>query len=104
LWQQGGLVPGEATLIARLLANAGFSNHPAARGLGQGAYLPLERVLADPPALVLAAGGERMLTHPSLRHLRGARYAQLDPSLLYCGGPTIVRAAARLAQVRRNIE
>ena len=81
---------GEETLIARLLDHTGFASHSAARGLGQGAYLPLERVLADPPRLVLAAGDERMLRHPALRRLEGARYGWLDPSLLYCGGPTIV--------------
>lgn len=103
LWQQGGLVPGEGTLIDGLLRNAGFASHSAARGLGQGAYVPLERVLADPPALVLATSRERMLTHPALRHLSGTRYARLDSNLLYCGGPTIVRAAERLAQLRRAI-
>jgi iron complex transport system substrate-binding protein len=103
LWQEGGIVPGAATLISGLLENAGFASHSAARGLGQGAYLPLERVLADPPALVLAAGDERMLTHPVLRHLPRTRYARLDGSLLYCGGPTIIRAAGRLAQLRKAI-
>jgi len=103
LWQEGGIVPGAATLISGLLENAGFASHSAARGLGQGSYLPLERVLADPPALVLAASDERMLTHPVLRHLPKTQYARLDSSLLYCGGPTIVRASARLAQLRKAI-
>lgn len=103
LWQQGGIVPGEDTLIVHLMAHAGFASHSAARGLGQGAYLPLEQVLADPPEVVLAAGGERMLTHPALRGLAGVRYERLDPTLLFCGGPTIERAAERLAQVRRTV-
>jgi iron complex transport system substrate-binding protein len=103
LWQEGGIVPGEDTLIARLLAHTGFASHSAARGLGQGAYLPLEQVLADPPEVVLAAGSERMLTHPVLRTLDGVRYVRLDSSLLFCGGPTVVRAAERLAEIRRSI-
>lgn len=103
LWQQGGIVPGEDTLIAHLLAHTGFASHSAARGLGQGAYLPLEEVLADPPEVVLAAGGERMLTHPALRGLEGVRYERLDPTLLFCGGPTIERAAERLAKIRRDV-
>ena len=103
VWQQGGIVPGRETLIAELLERTGFISHSAARGLGQGAYLPLERVLAEPPQVVLAAGGERMLTHPALRHLHGVRYVRLDPTLLFCGGPTIVRAAQRLAEIRRTI-
>ena len=103
LWQAGGIVPGEETLIARLMRHAGFASHSAARGLGQGAYLPLEQVLADPPEVVLAAGGERMLTHPALRGLEGVRYERLDPALLFCGGPTVVRAAERLAALRDAI-
>lgn len=101
LWQQGGIVAGDGSLIARLLAHTGFANHAAARGLGQAALLPLERVLADPPAVVLTTGDERALRHPALARVPGLRHARLDPSLLYCGGPTIIRAVDRLAQVRR---
>jgi len=103
LWQEGGIVPGEQTLIATLLAHTGFASHSSVRGLGQASYLPLEQVLADPPQVVLAAGSERMLTHPVLRGLQGVRYERLDSSLLFCGGPTVVRAAERLAQIRRNV-
>jgi len=100
VWQEGGLVPGPDTLVARLLANSGFASLSAARGLGQGAYLPLEQVLADPPQLVIAAGDERMEHHPALKHLKGVRYAAIRPNLLYCGGPTIPRLATRLAELR----
>ena len=102
LWQQGGLVPGEGTLAAELLAHTGFASHSAARRLGQGAYLPLEEVLADPPKVILAAGSERAQAHPALRAL-GAPVARIDPSLLYCGGPTIPRLARRLAEVRDSL-
>jgi iron complex transport system substrate-binding protein len=102
LWQTGGIVPGEQTLIARLLAHTGFASHSAARGLGQASYVPLEQVLADPPQVVLAAGSERMLTHPVLRRLDGVRYERLDPALLYCGGPTVIRAVERLAEIRAS--
>lgn len=100
LWQQGGLVPGPDTLAAQMLDHAGFASHSAARGLGQGAYLPLERVLADPPRVIMAAGSERMLAHPVLRQIKGVSVARIDPALLFCGGPTIPRLAKRLAQVR----
>ena len=102
LWQQGGLVPGEGTLAAELLAHTGFASHSAARGLGQGAYLPLEEVLADPPRVVLAAGSERAQAHPALRSL-DVPVARLDSALLYCGGPTIPKLARRLAEVRDRL-
>ena len=103
LWQAGGIVPGERTLVAALLAHTGFASHSAARGLGQAAYLPLEQVLADPPQVVIAAGSERMLSHPALRGLDGVRYERLDPTLTFCGGPTVIRAVERLAQIRERV-
>lgn len=104
VWQSGGIVPGEGTLIADLLRRTGFANAAAMRGLGQADFLPLERVMADPPAVILAAGGhsgeDRMLDHPALQRLPATRRAAFSSSLLWCGGPTIIPAAARLAQVR----
>lgn len=108
VWQSGGIVPGDTTLIADMLRRTGFANAAAARGLGQADMLPLEQVVADPPRVIFAAshgaGNEdRMLAHPALARLHGTQRATLDPSLLWCGGPTIIRAAQRLGEVRRTI-
>lgn len=108
VWQSGGIVPGNDTLIADLLRRTGFSNAAAARGLKQADMLPLEEVLAGPPQLIFAAShgagnGDRMLAHPALAKLNGVRRETLDPSLLWCGGPTIIRAAERLGAVRRSL-
>jgi iron complex transport system substrate-binding protein len=64
--------------------------------------VPLEQVLADPPRVIIASGSERMLTHPVLRRLKGVRYERLDPALLYCGGPTVIRAVERLGAIRNS--
>lgn len=106
IWQSGGIVAGEGTLIVDLLRHTGFANAAAARGLGQADALPLEQLLADPPQLVFAASHgagnqDRMLAHPALARLPDLRRAPLDPALLWCGGPTIVRTVARLGAVRR---
>ena len=108
VWQSGGMVPGQDTMISQLLARTGFANAAGAMGLKQADLLPLERVLAAPPQLILTAGNlhgneDRMLRHPALAGLAGTARARLDPSLLWCGGPTIIRAAERLAQVRRTM-
>jgi len=108
VWQSGGIVPGANTLIADLLGRTGFVSYSARRGMRQADFLPLENVLAQPPALILAAGDahgeeDRMLAHPVLGGLTNTRREKLDASLLYCGGPTIVRAARRLAEVRRSL-
>lgn len=101
VWQAGGLVPGEATLVADLLRHTGFASFSAGRGLGQGAVVPLENVLADPPRVLLSAGEGRMQNHPALTRLAGHR-ATFDTRLTWCGGPTIPEAAARLARIRRQ--
>ncbi|WP_336895581.1 ABC transporter substrate-binding protein [Novosphingobium sp.] len=103
VWEPGGIVPGDSTLIADLLRRTGFTNFAAARGLGQADQLPLEHVLADPPRVVLTAGDTRALHHPALAHLAATTRAPLDPRLLYCAGPTIIPAAQRLAEVRRAL-
>ena len=108
VWQAGGMVPGSDTLIAQLLSAAGFSNAAAARGLRQADLLPLEQVLANPPRVIFTAGNalaneDRLLAHPALRGLTGTLRAPLNPALLWCGGPTIPKALARLREVRRGL-
>ncbi|WP_310534029.1 ABC transporter substrate-binding protein [Novosphingobium sp.] len=105
LWEPGGIVPGDNTLVADVMRRAGLANFTAGKGMKQADYLPLERLLADPPALVLTAGNpraeeNRLLGHPALAWLTKTRREAVDPSLLYCGGPTIIRAARRFAEVR----
>lgn len=102
LWQAGGIVPGEQALVSELMGRAGFDNHTASRGLPQASYLSLERVLADPPDLLLVAGREVGQAHPVLDALAETRRARFDPSLIYCGGPTIIRAMARLRELRAS--
>lgn len=109
VWQGGGIVPGMQTLVADLLDRTGFVSQSAARGMQQADYLPLEAMLADPPRVIFVAGNarsreDRMLTHPALDHLPDTYRARFDPSLLWCGGPTIVRAAQRFAEVRRSLK
>lgn len=102
LWQPGGLVAGENTLIAELLRRTGFSSLSAARGMEQADYLSLERVLADPPEVLLVAGQERMQQHSALAELGKMRRVKFDSALLYCGGPVVIRAVERLVAVREG--
>ena len=71
--------------------------------MAQADYLSLEQVVADPPEVLLVAGSEAGQRHPVLATLPEMRRESFDTSLLYCGGPTIIRAAERLAQIRRGI-
>lgn len=108
VWQGGGIVAGEGTLITALLAHTGFTNAAAARGLSQASHLPLEDMLVQPPRVILAAGNshgeeDRLLGHPALARLKDTTRAPLEPALLWCGGPTIPKTVARLAEVRRSL-
>lgn len=104
LLQEGDIVAGQGSLAHALLIQAGFSSLSAARGLGQGAHLPLEHVLAEPPQVVITAGGGRMQQHPALGAIPGMQHHLFDPTLLYCGGPTIPRALDRLTEIRRSAQ
>lgn len=108
LWQSNGIVPGDDALVSDLLRRTGFASQSAARGLRQADTLPLEQVLVDPPVAILTAatpgdGETRMLAHPALAALPATHRARFDAGLLYCGGPTVIRAVRRLAQIRREI-
>ncbi|MBD3730203.1 MAG: ABC transporter substrate-binding protein [Sphingomonadales bacterium] len=103
LWQPDGIVPGRDQLVSELMARTGFASQSAARGMGQADYLSLESLLADPPRVLLVAGQERMQHHPALRAVPQMQRAEFAPNLLYCGGPTIIRAAQRLGEVRRGV-
>jgi iron complex transport system substrate-binding protein len=105
LWQPGEIVAGEQTLIAELLRETGFSSDAARRGLRQADRVSLESVLADPPQVLLVAGDAAGQRHPVLAgQLKATHIAGFDPSLIYCGGPTIPKARARLAQIRAEAE
>lgn len=105
LWQPGEIVAGERTLIAELLREEGFASHAARRGLEQADAVRLETVLADPPRLLLVAGDAPGQRHPALaKASRSMTVTRFDPSLLYCGGPTIPKARARLREIRAAVE
>jgi len=109
LWEQGGMVPGADTLVSDLMRRTGFANFSAAQGMRQADRLPLEAMIAHPPRVILTAGdpradGDRLLRHPALAGLTGTVRAPFDPALTYCGGPTIVRAVARLVEVRATLK
>ena len=70
--------------------------------------LPIEAMLADPPQVIFSAGDprsneDRMLSHPALEALDQTSRERFDRSLLWCGGPTIIRAAERLNAVRNSL-
>lgn len=114
IWQGSGLVPGKGTLADELLTHTGFHNMSADMGLKKWDILPLEGLLTDPPAVLLAGRADmgagngdanRMLGHPArLKAGNQIKIAQYPSNLLHCGGPVIIRSVERLAAVRRGWE
>ena len=104
LWQGGGIVPGKGTLVSDLMQRGGLSSYAEAREMAQGDYLPLERIAADPPELLLVAGTDRAQRHPLLARIPGMTVATFEPRLFYCGGPSIPKAMDRLRAIFRERE
>ncbi len=104
LWQPGQLVAGEASLVAEHLRWAGFTNYAAEMGLSQADYVTLETVLANPPDVLLVAGDAPGQLHPLLEELPDTFVAEFAPNLMYCGGPVIDKAKARLTEIREQAQ
>jgi iron complex transport system substrate-binding protein len=110
IWQGGGMVPGQGTLANELLQLTGYRNLSAAYGLAKWDVLPLEYLIASPPDVVLSVATgqverDRMLDHPAVQKLATrVAFRNYPFRLLQCGGPTIVEAVVRLAEVRKEME
>lgn len=106
IWQGGGMVPGAGTLADELLRRAGFLNMSAVYGLKKWDVLPLEYLLARPPAVLFSVSGkdarqDRMLSHPVMQRLsRQIAMTSYPSRLLHCAGPTIIDAVNQMAQSR----
>ena len=111
VFQRGGFASGPGTLMDELLRRTGFDNAMTGYGYRRSSEVPLERVVADPPQLLLtgepapgAPGwGERVMRHPALARVSAQmRVVTLPERLMYCGGPNIIPTAALLARARRQ--
>ena len=112
IWQNGGFVAGKGTLQDELLARHGFRNASAQYGLSAWSVLPLETLVRNPPQVIFmptaARGGDVHALDARqklLRHL-GNRTQIVDfpDSLLFCGGPTIMKVSAILTKTRNSIQ
>ncbi|MDG2534973.1 ABC transporter substrate-binding protein [Sphingomonas sp. HITSZ_GF] len=112
VWIGGNMVSGEGNLLDEMLRRAGFSNQAAHYGLQFTGTLPAERIVADPPRVMLVPDGQGRdsasraaeLRRRALAHARGrVSEAAFPRSLVNCGGPVIAGAMTRLAQIRRAV-
>lgn len=100
IWLGGGGRSVAATgLEAQWMALAGLKQRPL-----RGDRVPLEILIASPPALVLRSdyragqysNGQRWLTHPAARHAAGVRTLPTDGRRWTCLGPLLIDEIERL--------
>jgi iron complex transport system substrate-binding protein len=103
IWLGGGGRTVPATgLEAQWMALAGLRQRPLT-----GDRVPLETLIASPPALLLRSdyragqysNGQRWLAHPAARHSAGLRSLPTDGRRWTCMGPLLIEEIERLRRV-----
>lgn len=112
VFQPNGFAAGHGTLVDEMMRRAGFVNVAERYGLKKWGNVSLERLLDDPPEVLLAGQAtpnaptfaERILNHPALASVAPRMTRAVFPErLLYCGGPVLIDTAAALAIARRQV-
>lgn len=103
LFISGDLANGSGTLLDDLLHRAGFRNAAADYGLTYTGRIPLERLVAHPPAVVIAPDTHGRTSALRRRLLPNVPQASFPRHLINCGGPAIVPALARLRAIRASL-
>jgi iron complex transport system substrate-binding protein len=101
VYQRRGYVTGGDTLTGELLSVAGFTNDGGPLAGKYGGFVPLERIVADPPDYIVVSSaitraedqGSALLDHPALAALYPPdRRIPLPDKLTACGGPSLPAA------------
>lgn len=109
IYQSGGFASAPGTLMDEMMRRAGFENAAARYGLKRTGNVPLERLVADPPDVLLAGEkapgaptwADRVLAHPALARVAGRMHrASFPQQLTFCGGPVLIETARMLASAR----
>lgn len=98
----GSFANGTGNLIDALLTTAGFRNAAADHSLVYSGTVPVERLVARPPQVVIATEEGRS-TALRRRLLPGVVEAAFPRTLVNCGGPSIPPALARLRAIRDSL-
>jgi iron complex transport system substrate-binding protein len=108
-YQAGGFATAHGTMMDEMMRRAGLDNAATRYGLKRTGNVPLERLIADPPDLLLAGEArpgaptwaDRVLRHPALAHAAPRMHRATFPQrLTFCGGPVLIETARMLARVR----
>lgn len=102
---------GDKSLAHQILLAAGFANATTEAGIEVAGSVPLERLVLLMPDLVIsgqpypgASRAEEVLDHPALRVLQQKQSgATLTDAEWVCGTPFVLRAVARLVDIRERM-
>jgi len=112
VFQARGFAAAKDTMMDELMTRTGVDNAATRYGLTRTGNVPLELLIADPPDVLLAgrvrpgapAWADRILGHPALETIaHRMRRADFPSSLTFCGGPVLIQAARRLAEIRTDL-
>lgn len=105
VWRPNGYVSGAGTLTDAALAAAGLRNAAALAGIGAWGTMPLERLLTDPPDLLVlddhmpvkSSRAQALLVHPAIARLAPPmRIGSVETASWLCPGPWMRAAVDRL--------
>jgi len=112
IYQRRGYVTGGDTLSGELLSIAGFTNGGGPLAGKTGGFVPLERLIANPPDFIVVSAavkraedqGSSLLAHPALARIYPPeRRIVLPDKLTVCGGPSLPAALDWLAGEARRV-
>jgi iron complex transport system substrate-binding protein len=108
LFLSGNLANGAGTLLDEMMRRAGLRNGAARFGLAVTNDITNEALLAHPPQAILSAENSSRPAHlrRAMFAASGARVRDIPfpGSLMNCGGPVVIPAMARLAEIRRGLQ
>ncbi len=100
----GDLATGGGTLLDEMMRHVGLANAAARYGVTWTGRLPVEAIVADPPAVIVSHDEDHGRTATLRRAvLPGIREARFPRTLVNCGGPAIPAALHRLAAIRGTL-
>ena len=101
---------GADTMAGELLALAGLANIADEAGISGGGNLAMEQIVMLAPDLVIqserypgASRAEAVMDHPAIATLRDRGGGALADAEWVCGTPHVLRAVARLADLRDSV-
>lgn len=98
----GDLASGSGNLLNELMTRAGLRNAASDYGLRFTGTIPVETLVAHPPAIIISTGEGRSAALRR-RLLPGVHEAKFPRALINCGGPSIPPALARLRTIRASL-